>query len=449
MVNYFKLSKFFLYLVPFTVAIVSTSTIFPFIVGKYAFFRGAVGIAFIFFLLGLLFQDKSSVIVRKLLLALKSPLFIAVSVFTVIFVLACLFGINPQLSFWSNFERGEGGLQIIFLFLFFFLLSALFTTKEQWRKFLWCSVVAALLMILYGVAAGLGIPKFIGSAFGSSGFRFAGSIGNPAYVATYLLFSLFFVFFLWISGPKRNKILLWFFTFIFVLFFILAATRGAFVGLMAGAFVGIIYIFFKSRKFRKPAILAFLFLAVVFSSGFYFRNHPAMEKVPGSRIFQIGITEKTFQHRAIMWGIAVQGWKERPLLGWGPENYSQIFYRYYNPAYHIPGEPYGAWFDRAHSVYFDYLSQTGILGLLAYLSMFGAVFWLILKKSSITRDKKIGIAKEDNILKALFLASVVAYMVQGLALFEVLVIYLQLFTFLALTNYHFKRNITLSAKPKI
>ena len=59
-VDYFKFSKFFLYLVPFAIAIVSRSTLFPFIVGKYVWFRTAVDLALIAFLLGLLFMPREA-----------------------------------------------------------------------------------------------------------------------------------------------------------------------------------------------------------------------------------------------------------------------------------------------------------------------------------------------------------------------------------------------------
>ncbi|MFA4872125.1 MAG: hypothetical protein WC610_03685, partial [Patescibacteria group bacterium] len=48
--------KFFLYLVPFSAVIVSRSTLFPFIVGKYVFFRTTVALAAIFFIWHWAFQ---------------------------------------------------------------------------------------------------------------------------------------------------------------------------------------------------------------------------------------------------------------------------------------------------------------------------------------------------------------------------------------------------------
>ncbi|MFA4831443.1 MAG: hypothetical protein WC618_04745, partial [Patescibacteria group bacterium] len=158
MYNYlFKISKFLLYIVPFSLVIVSTSTLFPFIVGKYTFFRTAVGLSLIFFLLGLGFGSYSGYSGgKKLLEKLKSPLVIAVSAFVFIFVLASFFGVDSSFSFWSNFERGEGGFQLITLLAFFVLATLLLNTEKEWQNFFIFWLIAAVFVVGYGILAHLG-----------------------------------------------------------------------------------------------------------------------------------------------------------------------------------------------------------------------------------------------------------------------------------------------------
>lgn len=460
MLNYFKISKFLIYLVPLVVAIVTNGTLFPFIVGKYVAFRFLVGFSLIFFLLGLLFHKESSVIGHRLLVILKRPPVVALGVFVLAFVLAGFFGVDPSYSFWSNFERGEGSIQLIFLFAFALMLLVHLRDKNDWRKFFWISILGAYLMIFYGIGAGLkyvdadyrtavidGVEQevlagtggplfqtfhgFIGSTLSD---RFAGSVGNPAYVATYLMFAAFFAAYLLHSyrGKKHRmaQVFLISSLLVFALFFFLAATRGAFLGVGVGALAALGYLIYASPKFRKPLLSIVLVLVVLASLGFYFKDSPAVKRIPGSRIFDISLKEQTLQHRMIMWGIAFEGWKDRPLFGWGPENYPQVFYRHYNPAYFDPAAgTFGAWFDRAHNIFFDYLVETGIIGLLAYVAIFVTYymqfFRMYLPKSP------------PALLSALFLAMPLAYIVQGMVLFEVLVIYLPLFSFLAFASYTF------------
>src|SRR3989344_5518161 len=191
MTDYFKISKFFLYLAPLSVVIVSTSTLFPFIVGKYAFFRTTVGLALIFYLIGLLFdKQRLSFVNGQLSNVFKRPLIIAVSLFVFIFLLAGVFGVDPAMSFWSNFERGEGGLQVLHLSFFLFLLSSLLPTADDWRRMLRWVVAGGVLMVVYGLFAAYGYQGFVGATFAEQGFRFQGSIGNPAYVGAVCIFFL-------------------------------------------------------------------------------------------------------------------------------------------------------------------------------------------------------------------------------------------------------------------
>lgn len=461
--SYIKTARFIIYLVPLTVAIVSKYTLFPFIVGKYSFFRAAVGLALIFVLLEIITGSHSQYYWQRFIKIIKTPLAIALGVFTFFFVLAGFFGIDPSYSFWSNFERGEGSLQIIFLYIYFLLLMVLLRSKNDWRKFLWMFLLGAFLMVFYGIGAGLkyidadttevvrgGVKQtvltgeggplfqtfkgFIGPSFSEPSFRFQGSIGNPAYVAAYLIFVVFFAAYLLFSKKimsKAHKLILILSIVFFGFFFVTANTRAAFLGLGVGILVGMVYLIFTKKSWRVPLITILILGSILLGMGFRFKDTSLVQRIPGSRIFSISLTAETFKHRLIMWGIAFDGWKKRPILGWGPENYDEIFYRYYNPKYYVPGAGYGAWFDRAHNIFFDYLAETGLLGLISYLSIYLVLLMTLLRR------KKEETQSISPLMRALFLALPAAYLIQGLALFEVLVIYLPLFTFFALSNFYF------------
>lgn len=455
--NYFKIAKFFLYLAPFTVAIVSASTLFPFIVGKYVWFRSVVDLAFLFFLLGLLLHREAKQYETRLLKWIKLPLAIAVGAFTVTFVLAGFFGVNPQISFWANFERGEGGLQILHLYLFFILLGVLLKDKKDWKKIFLLSVFAGLFMILYGIGAGLkdtdaGIKSFIGPSFKDGGYRFQGSIGNPAYVATYLIFMIFYVAYLIATSKNKlfspKNIIRWVPLLLFLAFFVLAGTRGAFIGLLVAMFLGLFYLAYAAKKWRRRLLilagLAILGLVLII----VFKNTAFVKKVPVLRIFDISFSARTFEDRTYIWQAAAKGFKERPILGWGPENFAQVFDRNFPTDFFTPERGFGAWFDRAHSIFFDYLVETGVLGLLSYLSIF-VVFYIQFFAQTKREMNQTKSAASDNVknlsqltnrdffVKFFVFVIPLAYLIQGLVLFEVLVIYLNLFLFLGFVNYEF------------
>lgn len=442
----FKTSKFFLHTAVFAVVMVSTSTLFPFIVGKYVWFRAAVDLALIFFFAGLIFNPDGKHYIARLKELFRSPVVIAVTAFTVFFVLAGFFGVRPSFSFWSNFERGEGGIQILNLYAFFVLLITLFRDDKDWRKMFWLSMGAASLMILYGVIAGFGGSLAgwgsIGPRFGTPGFRFQGSLGNSEYVPGYLVFMLFFASYLllgikrsWRSAQSLGIIAL---MLLFFVFCIMSGTRGAFLGLIAGVLAAVVYMGFYRKAWRKWLLLGAGLALVAVALLVRFQHVPAIQRIPGaSSILRLRFNSADLADlstRFVMWDTAVQGWKQRPLLGWGPENFLILFDKHYEIRYYDPAVGFGAWFDRAHSTIFDYLAQIGILGLLSYLAIFVCLGLLLLKK----RWRQA--AKADSrrmVIQGLFFGILVTYLVQGTVLFDVFALYLPLFTLFAFAVYYF------------
>ncbi|MCD6471382.1 tetratricopeptide repeat protein [bacterium] len=115
--------------------------------------------------------------------------------------------------------------------------------------------------------------------------------------------------------------------------------------------------------------------------------------------------------RIIPWKIAFKGFKERPILGWGWENYNIIFNKHFIPKIYDKWGPQSSWFDRSHNQILDILALSGILGLFSYLAFYGSIFWFLFKKIKISnRKEKVG-------LFILFLAFV-AYFLQNLTVFD-------------------------------
>jgi O-antigen ligase len=453
--SFSRIAKWYLYISVFAAVIVMDSIFFPFIGGKDYFFRFAVELALIFFVLAWAFEAHSRELEEKMRALYKKPLFIAVSAFVLMFVLACLFAYDAHAAFWSNFERGEGGFQIIHYYIFFVLLTLVMHTKEDWKNIFKFSLVASGLMIIYGIFGSLGMSTFIGPYSGTpapAGWlhkildgRFQGSLGNPAYVAPYLMFSMFYAAYLWVTrkpsaSAKVNKLFhLGYAVLILILifFFALTQTRGAFLGLGAGIFALLLYVIFSSRaKVRKWSLIVLAILIVLGGTAFAFRNSAFVQSWPGARLLQISTSDSTAQTRFWTWGSAWKGFLERPILGWGPENFTTVFDKYFDPRHFVPGQQTETWFDRAHSVFFDYLSETGILGFLAYISIFVVFYWEFLRKKAAPAEGGSH-ASSGSLARGLIFAMPIAYLVQGVAIFDVLPMYLNLFLFLGFAYYYF------------
>src|SRR5438067_1555678 len=111
-----------LFLIPIFPLIVANSYFFPFITGKAFYFRVLVEIAFASWVI-LAFLDARY---RPRLNALS----ISVTVFAVVALIADLFGVNPIRSFWSNYERMEGWIAVVHLWMFYIVTTSLFGSSS-------------------------------------------------------------------------------------------------------------------------------------------------------------------------------------------------------------------------------------------------------------------------------------------------------------------------------
>lgn len=432
----FKLAKWLLLLPMLGICLVSSDTLFPFIVGKYVWVRTTVGLAALAFIWGLLFQDVAGLMWARLKEVMRQPLVIAVTIFVAIFLLACFFGVDPAMSFWSNFERGEGGLQMLNLWVFFILLVTLFRDEKGWQRLFIFALTGGFLMAAYGFMAGFGVQGYLGPRFFAD--RFQGSIGNPAYVAAYTLFMLFYAAYLLVSKYRARLLsagafVLYALSAMFVVAFWLAATRGAFLGFVASLIGFLGYFVYAKKVWRTRLLVAIIVVIVAVGILVKFKDTPLVRSLPGSRIFDISIGAQTFEDRTYMWHIAIDGFKERPLLGWGPESFLRVFDRHFDIGYFKPAQGFGAWFDRAHSVYFDYLVETGALGLASYLAVFAVFYWQFFRRLA----QPSFLASRTHFERGFLFSILFAYLVQGIVLFDVTPISMNVFLILAFGAYQF------------
>jgi O-antigen ligase len=443
-----RIAKWYLYAAVFAAVVVMDSIFFPFIGGKDWFFRFAVELSLIATLLWWAFEAREREVENRVKQLFKKPLVRAVTAFVAAFLLACLFAYDMHAAFWSNYERGEGGFQMIHYFLFFLLLAFLFREEKDWRRIFGFSLCSAIFMIIYGLFANFGTPGFISPYTGGTlptGWiakltegRFEGSLGNPAYVAPYLMFSMFFTAYLWITARREKRataLVSWCYGIllaIFVFFFFLSDTRGALIGMMLGVLVFLLYLLFMgTARERKWSGVVLAICLVLGGVGFAVRNTSFVENLPQGRLLQLSLSDATAQSRLWVWGEAWKGFLERPVFGWGPENFTAVYDEHFNPSFFVPGQNGETWFDRAHSIFFDYLSETGIIGLLSYLGIFFVFAWEFFR----THRRKAA----SIVLAGIVIAIPVAYLGQGIAIFDVFPMYLCLFLFLAFATFYFEK----------
>jgi len=160
----------------------------------------------------------------------------------------------------------------------------------------------------------------------------------------------------------------------------LGGTRGAMLGLLAGmGILSLVYIItIQGHKKARQLITGLMVLGLIILSLFFvYRKTEFVTSIPGvGRLVNVSLFEGTGATRLMAWGIAIEAWQERPVFGWGPNNYFYAFNKYYNPKFLEFG--WGeTWFDNAHSVVMNTLAVQGAFGILAYFGMLGAGIFVL------------------------------------------------------------------------
>lgn len=415
-----------IFLVPFIPLIVPNFLFFPFVTGKAYVFRIIVEL----------------MVGAWAVLALRNPEYrpkkswitILATVFIVIVALADIFGANPLKSIWSNYERMEGLVLMIHLLGFLFVTSSVLNTEKLWHKFFHTSIVASVLMSFYGLlqlAGKLTIHQ--------GGVRLDATFGNSAYLAVYMLFHIFLTLFL-LFRRRGNSVISWLYGLaIFLQTIILynTATRGSILGLIAGLFVTglVVAIFEKENKtIRKICVGSLVGLVLLVGLFFGLKNTSFVQESPVlSRFASISLQESTTKSRFMVWNIAWEGFKEKPILGWGQENFNYVFNKYYDPGLYNQEQ----WFDRTHNVFFDWLIAGGLLGLLGYFSLFWALLYYLIK------DKNNNFSVTE---KAIFIGMLIAYFIHNLFVFDNLISYI---LFFSLLGYIHSLNVDFDTKESV
>lgn len=371
--------------------------IFPFVFSKLIFFQVLIGLTFPAYA-ALAWMEPAYRPRWK-------PLYIAIFVYFLAIGASVVFAVDPLRAWWGNQERMNGLFTVLHFFVWMTMSISVLRTWDQWKKLLGYQVILSVIM---GCVSLLQIP-FPKLLLFPAGPRVGGLLDNPIYMAGYQIFSFFLIALLWMkTSSKQVRILLGLAAIVDMGAFLAAQSRGALLGLAVGiaAFGGMWVLLGKSKKAKVAAIgLVMLFFG---SYGILYAARDT-DFVKSSALERLTNLQATTETRFIAWKIAWRGFLERPLTGWGYDNFHILFNKYYNPQSLRFGY-YETWFDRAHNTVMDILSMTGLFGILTYAAIWGALF------HSVFRAYRKGWI--DAPFASVLTALPIAYFVQNLFVFD-------------------------------
>ena len=386
-------------LVPLVVGM--SFSIFPFIFPKVIYFEAVVGLLAALFIPFIIANKKYDV---------RNVYVYVLGAYAAVLGLSGMLAFDSSRAFWSNFERMTGIVFIWYAILFSILVTAYFSANPQkLQKFL------SYLVIVSGVVATAGIlQRIIPNFLMHAGDRVAGTFGNPIYLGGFTAQLLLIAAYL--AYVHRKKAIVWWYVaaaLLNVTALYLSGTRSALVGL-AGALVVIgIYVARRLWQLGKKELVIGLAVGIFAAVSFLFalpRIVPSLENSMLARVTNVGAAlDSTGSTRLIAWKIAITGFLERPVLGWGPENFFFVFNKFYNPKSLTFGS-YETWFDHAHNAVFDVLVTQGAVGFALYLLQYGVIFWMCLKTRSTDENQ--------NLLSAVLFGIFVLHFLHNIFVFD-------------------------------
>lgn len=302
----------------------------------------------------------------------KHPIFIAYALYLLWVGVCVLTSMNPVVSLKFLLAR-------LWLFVpVFFMGTHLFRNIENIKKFLWLYIIGLSLVVIYTVTqhAAHGFEEKPAHWVMSPFFRDHTSYG--AILAIYFVIAIG-LYFNKAYTPLRKSVI----AFIILvlgagLFF--SYTRAAWLS-VAGA-LGIWIIIRLKIKFSTILVVSIAGLILFFSA--YDQIIMTLQKNDTDSSDDIGkhlesmsniSTDASNLERLNRWDCALQMFQEKPVFGWGPGTY-QFYYAPFQRAENITIiSTYNGDLGNAHSEYLGPLAETGLIGMLLFISVVVVIFY--------------------------------------------------------------------------
>lgn len=397
--------------------VLPSSFIFPFIVPKIILFRTIVLLmAGVYLaLLGLNWEKYRPQM---------NSISIAVLVFWLSFVVSTFAGVDWYRSFWDSHERMLGLFTVTHYVLFYLIVTATVTQKHDWDMLIRVFLGAGGLVMLIGLLQKIQPDLLLNN--GSS--RVSATLGNAIYMSGYGLFLLFLGGISYVRTAVESqgwRLYAGSTGFLGFLGIFLGGTRGTLLGLLAGVASMLVLgaVVSKRRSVRLGAVGMLVAGIALASLLFVFRESPFVASIPAvGRVVTTDFANIRENTRVMAWEVAWDGFVDKPLFGWGPNNYFYTFNTFYRPAFLQYG--YGeTWFDNAHNIVMNTLATQGVFGIMAYVSIFFFVAYSLVRAR---RQESVG-DTEGIVLGGFF----VGHFIHNIFVFENPTSYLYFFFALA------------------
>lgn len=339
-------------------------------------------------------------VIEKRLIFKKSKLDYFFLAFLISQVISTIFSLHTRTSWFGYYTRFNGGLlsTITYITLFYAFISNI--NKNQLKAILSSLLLSALLISLYAIpehfnhspSCWLITQKFDTNCWSENNnprYRVFATFGQPNWLAAFLIA----IIPLSISRLLKKKKLIDYLYSLLVLIasstaLLFTKSRSGLLGLAIGlGFYALIKILTDKKQrlvnFLKLSGIGMIMIALALAFGTPLT--PKLSDLIGNKQVVIAPTIEVSEGgtpseeiRKIVWQGAIRVWQRYPIFGSGVETFAYSYYLDRPVAHNLVSE-WDFLYNKAHNELLNLLANSGLVGLLSYLSLIIAVFYLGIK----------------------------------------------------------------------
>lgn len=345
----------------------------------------------------------AQMIVRKKINWQRTPLDLPLLLFFLSQLISTLFSLHPRTSWLGYYTRLNGGLlsTISYLVLYYSFVNNV--DRKGRKKILTGLLISSILVSLYAILEHFGFSfscLIIKGQFDVTCWvqdvqtRVFASFGQPNWLAAFNVTIIgLTTCLLMIPRQRRETILLASATYANFVALLFTKSRSGILAFFLGlvmTIIGLALVWQRQHQssWRRLAfiLLGFLIPALIWGTQYTPSFTSLITKVKAEELIvpahlqqlNLQVTDSA-DIRKIVWQGALDIWHAHPIFGTGVETFAYSYYNF-RPADHNWTSEWDFLYNKAHNELLNYLANSGLVGLLTYLSIFIVFGLVIIKK---------------------------------------------------------------------
>ena len=347
------------------------------------------------------------------LAVLKSPLTAILCLYVLSVAVSSIFGVAPYVSLLGSFENQMGLLTHLCCFVCFpALATGIGSSPARFRYVLWAMAGSGLVTSIYAVAQSAGTDPFVPARYytfrsgAESVVRAVGTIGHADFLGNFLLYTTPLCAGLAFASRDSARRIAAAATVVSLAAIAATGTRGAWVGLAAGAAV---YAILEMKSAARlvlrwsTSVRAWLVVVLVLAASAGLISMSPASRSVAARARSFVADKFTGSGRTILWRDSLRMVPSYALKGCGPEGFRKAFLPFKSDQ--LARTTRKIQNESSHNSYIDAILSYGVPGAALYAALIVCTLALLLRARRQTADRQFAILVSGVI--SAFIAAIV------------------------------------------